>query len=79
MPKILWKQLMDASQVGLNLVISTFIGLAIGYFTDKHFHTLPWFTLVFFFLGMSAGFREVFKYIRRKDKEEEKEHGKKDL
>lgn len=77
MPKPLWKQLLDASQVGLNLVISTFIGGLIGYFVDRHFHTIPWFTLLFFFAGMTAGFREVLRYIRRKDEEEEKGKGKK--
>ncbi len=78
---------MDASQVGLNLVVATFIGGLIGYFIDRHFNTLPWFTLLFFFAGMTAGFREVLRYTRLKEEEEEKErekekkegNGKKDI
>ncbi len=68
---------MDASQVGVNLVVATLIGGVIGYFIDRHFHTMPWFTLLFLFAGMTAGFREVLRYTRRKDEEEEKEREKK--
>lgn len=66
MPKSNWKQLLDASQVGIQLVISTFIGLAIGWFIDEHLHTSPWFTIIFFFLGIAAGFIELFRFMKRK-------------
>ncbi len=60
-----WKQLLDASQVGINLVIATFIGFFIGYLIDGKFHTSPWFTIIFLLIGIAAGFRELFRYVRR--------------
>jgi len=73
--KSLFKQLLEASTVGLNLVIATFIGLAIGYgldsAMDKWFgvHTKPWLTIIFLILGIIAGFRELIKMATRKDNE----------
>lgn len=79
--KSLFKQLLEASTVGINLVISTFIGLAMGYgidyALDKWFglHTKPWFTIIFLFIGIIAGFRELFRIAKKSDNES----GKKNL
>lgn len=73
--KSLFKQLLHASTVGLNLVISTFIGLAMGYGVDyaldKWFglHTKPWFTIIFLFAGIIAGFRELARMAKKSDNE----------
>ena len=72
--KSLFKQLLEASTVGLNLVISTFIGLAMGYgidyALDKWFglHTKPWFTIIFLFIGIIAGFRELLRIAKKSNK-----------
>ena len=51
-----------ASTVGINLVISTFIGFAIGYYLlDRTFHSFPWFTVLFTLLGIAAGFIYLFR------------------
>lgn len=55
-----------ASTVGINLVISTFIGFAIGWFLDnKLFNTSPWFTIIFLILGITAGFKYLFKIAKK--------------
>jgi ATP synthase protein I len=55
-----------ASTVGINLVISTFIGFAIGYYLlDKFFGTFPWLTVAFTLLGIVAGFKYLFKVASR--------------
>lgn len=56
---------MMAWTVGLNLVLSTFIGLAIGYWLDKVFGTSPWLTIIFLVLGIIAGFRELFRMAKK--------------
>ncbi len=61
----LWKQLFNASQVGLLLVISTFVGFLIGYGLDRLLGTSPYLTFIFLILGIIAGFREVFRFIKR--------------
>jgi ATP synthase protein I len=58
--------MLEASSLGINLVVSTFIGLGIGLFLDKQFHKSPLFTLVFLILGIIAGFYAVFKNLTRK-------------
>lgn len=55
-----------ASTVGINLVVSTFIGFAIGYWLiDGHLGTFPWFTIIFTLLGIASGFRYLFRIARR--------------
>ena len=63
------RELMALSTVGLGLVFSTFIGLAIGLGLDRVFHTKPVLTLVFLVLGIVAGFVNIFKSVRRGDKD----------
>ncbi|MBI4689062.1 MAG: AtpZ/AtpI family protein [Nitrospirae bacterium] len=69
--KSLFKQLLEASTVGLNLVLATFIGLAMGYGLDFAMYkwfglkTSPWFTIIFLILGIIAGFRELFRIAKK--------------
>jgi ATP synthase protein I len=50
------------STVGINLVVSTFVGFAIGWVLDKKvFNTFPWLTIIFLLLGIAAGFKYLFK------------------
>lgn len=65
--KPVFKQLMQASSVGINLVLSTFVGLAMGYGLDSLFNTSPWLTIIFLILGIIAGFRELFRMARKQD------------
>ena len=51
-----------ASTVGINMVASTFVGFAIGYWLlDENLNTLPWFTIIFTLLGIAAGFIYLFR------------------
>ncbi len=63
--KPLFRQLLEASTIGLNLVLATFVGLAMGYGLDKLFNTFPWFTIIFLIVGIIAGFRGLIKMARK--------------
>jgi len=69
--KSVFRQLLEASTVGMNLVISTFIGLAMGYGIDYllgrwfGWHTKPWFTVVFLFVGIFAGFKDLYMMAKK--------------
>lgn len=65
--KPVFKQLLEASGVGIHLVVSTFVGLAAGYWLDKFFRTSPYLTLIFLLLGIIGGFLELVR-IAGKDK-----------
>ena len=61
-----------ASTVGINLVVSTFVGFALGYWVlDRYFNTYPWFTIVLTFLGIVAGFRFLFKIAQKAGERDE--------
>ena len=70
--KPLLKQLLEASSVGIQLVLSTFVGFAIGYFLDKFFKTFPWLTAIFLIIGIIAGFRELLRVARKQDGSDKK-------
>lgn len=63
----LLRQLIDASSVGLQLVISTFVGFAIGYSLDRFFKTSPWLTIIFLIIGIVAGFLELLRIARKQN------------
>ena len=68
MAKLYSKDFLKAWTVGLNLVFSTFIGLAIGYGLDKLFKvTFPWLTIIFLILGIVSGFRDLVRLAKRQD------------
>lgn len=54
-----------AGTIGFHMVISTFVGLAMGYGIDHLLNTSPWFTIIFLILGIIAGFRELGRLAKR--------------
>ena len=69
--KSLFKIVLDASMVGIQLVFATMIGFAIGYLLDtKVFKTFPWLTIIFFILGLIAGFRDLIRMAIKSTKTE---------
>lgn len=77
--KPLFRQLLEASTVGMNLVISTLVGGLIGYgldyAMDKWFgiQTAPWLLFIFTIFGIIAGFRDLVRIARRSDDQTNKE------
>jgi len=68
------------STVGLTLVFATVIGLFIGLKLDAWLGTSPWLTAVFLMIGIIAGFRNLFVYVKRSQKtfdenDDKKKHG----
>jgi ATP synthase protein I len=56
------------STVGLTLVFATVIGLFVGLKLDAWLGTSPWLTALFLFIGIAAGFRNLFVYAKRSQK-----------
>lgn len=70
--KSLFKQVFEASTVGIHLVLCTFAGLAIGYGLDMLFKT--WFLkFVFLVFGVMAGFKEVVRMAKKMERQSEQE------
>lgn len=51
--------------VGIILVTSTFVGMAIGYFLDKWLKTTPVLTIIFLVLGIIAGFWNGYAILKK--------------
>lgn len=55
-----------ASTVGINMVVSTFVGFALGYWViDKYLNSYPWFTIMLTFLGIVSGFMYLFRIAKK--------------
>lgn len=59
--------------IGLHLVSGIIVGTGIGYILDKIFNTSPYLTLIFFFLGLFAGFNNMYKDAKRYIKSQEQD------
>ncbi len=53
------------STVGITLVAATVIGLYIGLKLDEWLGTSPWMTILFLALGLFAGFKNLFTYVKK--------------
>jgi ATP synthase protein I len=65
--------LLKYSSLGLEMGAAVIIGLLAGIYIDKHFHTDPWFTLIFLGFGFVAAGRAVARVIKAGMLEEEEE------
>ena len=61
-----------ASTVGINMVVSTCVGFALGYWViDAYFNSYPWFTIILTFLGIVGGFKYLFKIAKKAGENDE--------
>ena len=63
---------LSISTIGLHLFSGTVVGLLIGYYLDKFFNTSPILTILFFFFGVAAGIRNMYKDVQKYIVNEEK-------
>lgn len=48
-------------RIGIELLASLLVGLALGWVADRLLGTRPWGLIVFFFIGAAAGMANVFR------------------
>ena len=61
----LFKSLGFLSSVGICMVASILIGMAMGYYLDQWLNTAPWMLLIFLGFGIASGFRNIFILTNR--------------
>ncbi|HMK44770.1 MAG TPA: AtpZ/AtpI family protein [Dissulfurispiraceae bacterium] len=64
-----FRQIFEASTVGIHLVLCIIAGALVGYGLDHVVGSFPYLSLIFFVLGIVAGFREVFRIARKSDRD----------
>jgi len=65
-----WRPLMTLAGVGLTFVLATAGATVGGYFLDRWLGTTPWFTLIGIVVGIAAGFRDLFRSLKRAERQE---------
>ncbi len=74
--RALYRSLGFLSSAGISMVLSTLLGLWIGYSLDKWLDTRPILTVVMLFFGIAAGFRNVYVLtsweLRRQKRDEQR-------
>jgi len=60
-----WSRQLRLSTVGLTLAIAVGIGAVGGLYLDDYLGTEPWLTILGVLLGSAAGFRQLFREIKR--------------
>jgi ATP synthase protein I len=63
-----YRQLAEASAIGLLFPAAMAIGFGVGYWLDRFFGTTPWLAAVFTFLGMVAAFLNLFRVSQAYDR-----------
>jgi len=59
-----WMQTMSkVGGIGLLILISTFIGMGLGYWLDSKLGTSPWLAFVMTLVGLAAGLYEAIKIL----------------
>lgn len=61
-------QALNASSAGLVFFLSIGVGVGIGYYSDQFFGTKPYLLLFFMIMGIIAGFRNLWLFVKRSSK-----------
>jgi ATP synthase protein I len=69
--KKILKSLGVLSSIGISVVLAIAIGVYVGLKLDEWFGTKPLFFFIFLFIGIVAGFRNIFVIIRRELKKDD--------
>jgi len=48
------------SSMGISAALAIGIGVWFGLFLDRQFGTQPWFFYIFLFIGIAAGFKNIY-------------------
>lgn len=69
MPRLSNPRWLMFSSMGLELGLSVIIGLLLGSALDRFLGTEPWLLIVFTISGILAGYRSVFRLLKRLQRE----------
>ena len=53
------------TEIGFTLLVTTLVGVAVGYWLDGQLGTLPIFAMIGFFAGAGTGAYGIYKLVRR--------------
>ena len=63
-------RLYNLSSLAFAFPVSIAAGAYIGYYLDGKLETFPWLTIIFLFVGVAAGFLNLFRAVKAFDRQE---------
>ncbi len=60
-----WAYVVLFSEIGISLLVTTLVGVLVGYWVDQQLGTLPVFLLVGFIVGAGSGTVMIAKLVNR--------------
>lgn len=67
----LLQSLAVVSSMGISVAIAIAIGVWLGLTIDRWLGTRPWFFFIFLFIGIAAGFKNIYVIARRESRKED--------
>ena len=58
-----WGYLALFSEIGVSLLVTTLLGVLVGYWVDEQLGTLPLFLMIGFFAGAGAGTVMIYRLV----------------
>lgn len=72
------RHMASAGVIGLHMVSGPLVGFAIGYGLDAWLGLAPWCGMIFFFIGIGAGFLNVWRDTKLATAKMDRDRGEKD-
>jgi ATP synthase protein I len=66
------RSLLSYSSLGLEMGLCVAIGIGMGYFLDRFFHTSPCLTIIFMIFGVLAAMKTILQLMKKLNKENER-------
>jgi ATP synthase protein I len=66
------RSLLSYSSLGLEMGLCVAIGIGMGYFLDRFFHTSPYLTIIFMIFGVLAAMKTILQLMKKLNKENER-------
>ncbi len=60
-----YKEIINASSVGMAVVAGMLVGGVMGFFLDKWLNTSPWLLFIFLVFGFIAGIKNAIHFIKK--------------
>ena len=60
-----WAYVVLFSEIGVSLLVTTLVGVLVGYWVDKQLGTLPLFLIIGFIVGAGAGTLMIARLVNR--------------
>ncbi|HVN95568.1 MAG TPA: AtpZ/AtpI family protein [Syntrophorhabdaceae bacterium] len=68
--------LLQYSSHGLEMGLCVVIGILMGYYLDKLFHSSPYLTIIFMLFGVAAAVKAAIRLLKKIEKDDERNDNK---